>query len=280
MFGSIKRFFFLKKNGGISWGRVFTAILRRLKYTPHSIYYFFPFGFPLKNRKNIKKYRDIHKGRRCFIIANGPSLNKINFDELKDEITIGMNRIYLMEKENGFKSKYIVCVDIKTQLSQFRDEYDQVDVKCFYDWGSQCNFSKSKNQMFILKKGSPSFSKNLINGFGNTTSVTYAAIQLAHFMGCTEVYIIGKDHFYNTQADAFKDLISDGKESNHFINGYYKAGMIWTAPDYKSEEYAYSIARKIYEADNRIIKDATIGGKLQIFEKIDFYSLFNPKKEK
>jgi hypothetical protein len=274
MFGSVKRFFFLRKNGGVSLHRIYAAILRRVAHIPQRIWYFAPFGFPLRNRKNIAKYKDIHKGKRCFIIANGPSLNKINFDLLKDEITIGMNRIYLMEKENGFKPKYLICSDVRVQLKQFRDEYDNVAIPCFYNWQARRIFLKKKSQVFLLHRLGSSFSINLKNGYGSTTSVTYAAIQLAYYMGCTEVYLIGKDHSYDTNAKTFTDIVSDGKESNHFIKGYYKPGMIWLAPDYKSEEYAYSIARSHFEKNNRTIKDATVDGKLQVFEKVDFYSLF------
>jgi hypothetical protein len=34
------------------------------------------------------------------------------------------------------------------------------------------------------------------------------------------------------------------------------------------------MARKAYEADGRKVLDATIGGKLDIFEKVDYESLF------
>jgi hypothetical protein len=277
MFGSIKRLFFLKKTGGVSFKRVVIAIFNRIYNIPHLIYYFLPLGYSLYNRKNIEKYKNIHRGKRCFIIANGPSLNKIDFTLLKDEITIGMNRIYLMEEKKNFIPNYLTCSDVEVQLKQFKSEYDNLSIPCFFNWWTRNLFSKKDNQMFLLNRFSPDFSKELKNGFGNVTSVTYLAIQLAYYLGCSEVYLIGKDHSYNTDAKAYSDIVSDGREANHFVEGYYKPGMFWRAPDYKSEEYAYSIARKVFEADNRIIKDATVEGKLQIFEKVDFYSLFEQK---
>ena len=68
---------------------------------------------------------------------------------------------------------------------------------------------------------------------------------------------------------------SNGLEENHFISGYYKKGMRWTIPNYFEEEIAYHNAKKFYENDGRIIFDATIGGKLNVFPKIDYYKLFN-----
>ena len=48
---------------------------------------------------------------RCFIIGNGPSLNKHDLTKLKNEITFGCNRIYLKENEMGFAVTYYFCVD-------------------------------------------------------------------------------------------------------------------------------------------------------------------------
>ena len=36
------------------------------------------------------------KGDRCVIIGNGPSLRSMDLSSLKDEVTFGMNRIYLL----------------------------------------------------------------------------------------------------------------------------------------------------------------------------------------
>ena len=36
----------------------------------------------------------------------------------------------------------------------------------------------------------------------------------------------------------------------------------------------YRLARQAYEADGRQVLDATIGGKLTIFPKVDYLSLF------
>ena len=35
----------------------------------------------------IKKYKDLHKGKRCFIIASGPSLRIEDLERLKNEYT-------------------------------------------------------------------------------------------------------------------------------------------------------------------------------------------------
>ncbi len=54
---------------------------------------------PPLRRESIRQLaalKDIHRGERCFIIGNGPSLKQTDLSRLKDEFTFGMNRFYLM----------------------------------------------------------------------------------------------------------------------------------------------------------------------------------------
>ena len=48
----------------------------------------------------FKNYKDLHVGKRVFLIGNGPSLANTNLDLLKDEISIAMNRVSLIYDKN------------------------------------------------------------------------------------------------------------------------------------------------------------------------------------
>ena len=277
MFDELKRIKSLKKED-IYFSRIVNAIFRRIYYLPQKFIYSLPFGFYRRNRNNLKSFNNIHNGERCFVIANGPSLKHIDFSLLENEFTIGMNRIYLMEKQNGFTPTYLACIDKNSQINQFYEEFDKLEIPCFFNFKLRHKFSKLSNQNFILGKFSQSFANGISNAYGNGKSVTYTAIQLAFHMGFKEVYIIGKDHSYNTAQKAGIGIKSDGNEDNHFIKGYYKKGQNWDAPDLTGEELAYKIARNEFEKNGRIIRNATIGSKLEIFKKIDFLSIFNNNK--
>jgi hypothetical protein len=275
--GNFKRLLTLKKND-VTFPRIIKAIWRRIDDIPQKIIWALPFPFTKRNRNGIEKFKNIHKGKRCFLIANGLSLKNIDFSSLKNEYSIGLNRIYIMEKENGFLPTYLCCIDIHAQLLQFFDDYNNLKLPCFFNWRLHNKFSKKENQYFVKDRLKPSFSIDIAKqGYGTGGSVTYMAMQLAYYMGFNELYLIGKDHSYNTTEKTGTSIESTGKEDNHFIKGYYKPGMKWFAPDLETEEYAYKLARTAFEKGGRIIKDATIGGKLEVFEKIDFYSLFNSK---
>ena len=77
-------------------------------------------GFILKNfyktryGKSLRVLKDIHKNKRCFIVANGPSLQAqdLDFLENNNEITFGMNRIFKMFNKTNWRPTYYVCEDI------------------------------------------------------------------------------------------------------------------------------------------------------------------------
>ena len=276
MIGELNRLKYARKQD-VNLTRILKAIFRRITYLPQWLIYYLPIGFYRKNRNNLKSFKNIHKGERCFVIANGPSLKNVDFSLLKNEFTIGMNRIYLMREQNGFSPNYIACIDEKSQINQFYDEFDKLEMPCFFNFKLRNKFSKLSNQNFILGKFSQSFSTGISKAYGNGKSVTYTAIQLAFYMGFNEVYIIGKDHSYNTNQRAGTGIESTGNEDNHFIKNYYKKGQNWDAPDLIGEELAYKIARKKFKNNGKTIKDATINGQLNVFEKIDFLKLFTIK---
>ncbi len=50
----------------------------------------------LTQAMRLRKFRSIHKGEDCFILGNGPSLNKIDLSLLKNYHIFGLNKIYLL----------------------------------------------------------------------------------------------------------------------------------------------------------------------------------------
>ena len=260
----------------MNFGRLVGAISRRLRSIPHYLNWLFPYGLSKKNKNGLLQFKDIHLGKRCFIIANGPSLKNMDLTLLQNEITIGMNRIYLMEKVNGVRPNYIVSIDIPCQLEQFKEEYDSLLITKFFNWEARKLFTSKENLFFIYSRYSRKFGKDIVKErIGNSLSVTYACLHIAYYMGFEKVYLIGKDHSYDTGGVVNKRMIqSSGNETNHFIDGYYTKGMKWGMPNYSVEEKTYELAKKAFELDGRKIFDATIDGKLQIFEKVDYYSLF------
>lgn len=61
---------------------------------------------------------------------------------------------------------------------------------------------------------------------------------------------------------------------DHFDPNYFGKGTRWQLPDLGTSEIAYEIAHETFLSNNREIVDATVGGKLDIFPKVEYKSLF------
>ncbi|MFO7584296.1 MAG: hypothetical protein R6W69_06160 [Anaerolineales bacterium] len=230
--------------------------------------------------RHLAALKDIHKGQRAFIIGNGPSLKNTDMSKLKGEITFGMNRIYLMFPELGFRTTYLSVVN-DLVIEQTAEDLAGLDLPKFLTWRSRRFFSNlptiqpSNLPTFLYTAyDSPGFSTDVRGRIWEGATVTYVTMQLAFHMGISQVYLIGVDHNYDTKGKPNTTITSDGDDPNHFHAGYFGKGFRWQLPDLETSEIAYRMARMAYEKAGRQILDATVGGKLTIFEKADYNSIF------
>jgi hypothetical protein len=93
-------------------------------------------------------------------------------------------------------------------------------------------------------------------------------------MGFQKVILIGVDHNFVTQGKPNATVTSQGDDPNHFAPGYFGKGFRWQLPDLDTSERSYAMARQAYESAGRQVVDATVGGKLTVFPKVDYDSLF------
>lgn len=259
----------------ISIIRIYNAILRRLKSIPHK----FKWYFAKDNKKKLKKFENKFEGKRCFLVANGPSLKKMDLGFLKNEISFGLNRIYLAYEDMNFQNDYLVSIN-NLVLSQFASDIEQLSIPKFLNWESR-QFYKTdkKNNHFVYKSFfGKSFDRDISKSINPAATVTYAALQIIYYMGFKEVIIIGMDHNFQTKTknEPNKMEVREEEEDvNHFHPNYFPKGSKWETPDLVSSEYFYKIARKRFEMDNRRIYDCTIDGKCNIFEKRDLKDFVN-----
>jgi hypothetical protein len=82
------------------------------------------------------------------------------------------------------------------------------------------------------------------------------------------------DHNVASKGDANKMVVSQGDDLNHFMPNYFGKGVKWQFPDLDTSEIGYAFARDAYRKAGREVVDATVGGKLTIFPKVDYNSLF------
>ena len=228
--------------------------------------------------KRLAALKDIHKGKRAFIIGNGPSLKQTDLGKLRNEITFGMNRIYLAVPDLGFTTSYL-CVTHDLVIEQFVNDFLALQVPQFIAWRSHRHYNPQLpiNQLptFVYTTYTgPRFSTDVRRRVWEGATVTNLALQMAYHMGIEKAILIGVDHNFASKGDANKTVVSEGDDPNHFMPNYFGKGVKWQLPDLDTSEVGYIMAREAYKKSGREILDATIGGKLTVFPKVEYNSLF------
>jgi len=117
-----------------------------------------------------------------------------------------------------------------------------------------------------FKDGYPKFSEDFSRKAYEGWTVTYVCLQLAVYMGFKEIYLIGVDFNYSA------NLLD---ERNHFSPDYIKPGGTVGNIFVEEVRNAYTSAKKYADSHGLKIYNATRGGKLEVFERVDFDDLFN-----
>jgi len=228
-----------------------------------------------KSLHALRQYENIHRGKRCFILGNGPSLRQTDLSKLRGEYTFGLNHIYLLFPELGFTTNYLVSVN-DLVLEQCAAEMINLDLPKFFTWRARRWFRDDPKVAFLDTDftGDEDFSTRITHRVFEGFTVTYVALQLAYHMGFSQAILVGVDHNFVTQGPANQAIISQGDDPNHFAPNYFGKGFKWQLPDLEGSERAYRMAHQAYTRDGRKVFDATVGGKLTIFPKLDYNSLF------
>ena len=226
-----------------------------------------------RSASRLRKMRNSYHRRRCFIIGNGPSLQRMDLSPLRSEITFGLNRAYLMFERLGFDTTFLVSVN-RLVIEQSGDEILGAPVgEVFMAWSARDVISSAR-PILVRSLARPGFSTDASRGVWEGATVTYVAMQLAYHMGFRDIILIGVDHTFASVGRPHQIVTSSGPDLNHFDRNYFGAGYRWQLPDLETSEIAYRMAGRAFEAVGGTIRDATVDGRLTVFPKVDFGSLF------
>lgn len=228
----------------------------------------------------LKKFHDLHKGEDCFIIGNGPSLNKMDLSLLNDYYTIGLNKIFLLFERTGLKIDYHVCIN-RFVIRQCSQDFLKMECPSFISYKYRNKMLRGNDKIYFVGDihSRWKFFEDITTGISQGSTVTYAAMQIAFYMGFKRVFLIGVDHNFARTGTPHKVETLKGDDKNHFDPEYFK-GMKWQLPDLAGSEKAYRLAKTHFEKNNRFIFDATVDGKLNVFPKIKFEEALKIAKKK
>ena len=253
----------------VSPQRIAGAVKRRIGNLPHALAWRLSQQAAV-NRQRLAAYHNRHRGERCIIMANGPSLKQTDFALIENEVTFGMNRIYLLFDHMGFEPTYFTSSN-GLVISQFAEDIRQLNMPTFLNWNYRRYFDPSnENRLFFKTKFGlgDAFDGDLTQPISDGGTVTYVTLQLAYYMGFKTVLLIGLDHSFaekgvpNTVA-----VRQQERDASHFSPDYFEKGVRWQYPDLLRSELAYALAREAFERDGRRIIDATDGGQCDVFRK-------------
>jgi hypothetical protein len=225
-----------------------------------------------------------HIGERCFIIGNGKSLSISDLNLLSKEVTFAVNYINIAFSETSWRPTYYVTqdyiamcdVDVISQrmpLTKLFLNMDHITIETDFI-PNTLYFSLDNTEAFLFPypHNKPSFSKmplKIIQGH----TVLYTCFQIAAYMGFSEIYLLGVDNDFAIMRTYDGNLIVNGKK-NHFSDEYEQLiSNTNYIPDIDSLNKTYEAAYEYFEANNITVMNATKGGKLDVFPRIDFDSL-------
>jgi hypothetical protein len=222
-------------------------------------------------RARLGWMRDRHRGERCVIVANGPSLRGMDLAFLRRETVIGMNKIFLGFEDFGFYPRYFVAVN-PTVVQQAAPHIRALNcVKFIGSRAAEGHLQDDGLTCIVDTRHPPArFSPDLRLGLHEGWTVTHAALQVAYHLGFSEVGLIGLDHRYRFEGQPNEARQMQGADPNHFSDRYFGYGQNWDNPDLARSEESYRAAQQAYQRDQRRIVDATVGGACSIFPKVDY----------
>lgn len=203
------------------------------KYYNLTLYSIYTFGFILffknisKKTLENKKYYNIHLGKRCFILGNGPSLNNVEFSTLENEYIFTVNRLMLHSEFRKLHSNYHIWMDpagfeMEVYLDEMKSLRELGNPILFVpsytlDYCKTTGLDTTLNISYITALNPRIHSKwiqtDISKVIPSAINVIHHAIICACYMGFKEIYLLGCDA--TLMNDAFKKLLNEQAEPLH-----------------------------------------------------------------
>lgn len=238
--------------------------------------------------KRLRKFKNIHCGERVFLIGTGFSLTDEDVLKLRNEYTFSVNSFAKATKLIDFYPTYYLFTDGEVMSSFGKDVLEQKGTSIFFPQrkGLEHRYYKMLSNAdniyeFLMKDsmhwttfihGKPKkFSYDIEKEIIWSWSCVYAAMQVIAYMGFSEVYLLGMDCImpagvknYMDDRDE-KDIGEGGFLVGHVINQYID---VWESV----KEYTSMLDIRIY--------NATRGGELEVFQRVDLDEVICRKNDK
>ena len=243
--------------------------------------------------ESIKKFENAYQGQKIFLLGNGPSLSVKDLELLqKNKIkTFACNFINkLFDKTNWRPDFYCVqessvvllnknfIVEHHTNIVKFIKSMVNTKYANTFAGCRDMDYLHFFNHSDVRERFSFDASKLVHEGF----TVMYSMLQLAVYMGFREIYLLGVENtqppfvhtsnFIESNAHFYEESEEELEERRKIMNPHPISDN-WDLYQ-KNLNFYYGLAKKSAATVGVKIFNATRGGKLEVFERVDFDSLF------
>jgi len=184
--------------------------------------------------------RNQFKGKSCFVLGNGKSLNNYDLNRLVGgRFTMCFNRFYLADV--AWHPTFYTVADegiIQDYGEEITEYIKHIPYPMFpHTHPTKHNFrdSVSGEDIFWYRLTWGGLYLNSVNPTcGLNATVANVGIQLLYWLGFKTIYLLGIDMDYVIPEDVWhvddRDLISTGDDPNHFDVNYFGAGHRFHVP--------------------------------------------------
>lgn len=241
-------------------------------------------GFFLNSKmRHLLQYKNKHTGQRCFLIGNGPSLKAADLELLRNEYCFAANRIYEIFPDTSWRPSCYLCADshIFRECMGFIARLE-LPIILLHEEARKYHMEYKNSSITYINNFYPFFvnrykyihgikiSPNVSHYFTGGETVTFLSIQLALYMGFKKIYLLSVDHNYSRKLTSTGQMIIDHSIKDYFGN---LQSQDYNIQNIDTSTATYKAALDYCQKNNITIKNATRGGKLEVFPRISFDSL-------
>lgn len=255
-----------------------------------------------KIRKKVERLKNKYKGERCFLVGNGPSLARTPLELLKEEYTFGLNKIADIYPTTTWRPSFYASVGNSSIYPNFARAArvamkESVSFVCIDNLpfllglfkvdapgDGQVKACRVPVNVYPVKvtfkhhvpQIDPSvWSHDIAKSVSKDGSSMFAVMQIAVYLGFSPLILIGCDLGHK----AFS--WEENKDPNHFAEGYWEKTLYPSGEPFRFTERrakqadayilsGHATAKKACDSIGVEIYNATIGGELEIFPRIDY----------
>lgn len=234
----------------------------------------------------IRDLKNTHLGERCFILGSGPSINKQDLHLLQDEFTFCSNWFINHKDINELNINYYCAYDdafiVEGINKTWQDKLKNLSAHKFFpqEWSS---LNIDKNASYVpYDKHNKVYKNDLFNTnlekplLDAGTVIINMCIPIAVYMGFKEIILLGVETDYRLSSDPskkkayFYSIDKQHTKNKHDVNSQ----DIWIQNVLKSYDIVQSSLNSTIN-----IRNATIGGNLKSFDRIQYEQLFGEKND-